>query len=453
VLKSEMAAVPSTMMPLRQLSCDLKESSGSREWRLILELPTSFCNSSCPVDVDVSSTAVRVSTSVDVAGVHPPAVGFFELPPGSECIDETSAICKLRRRHGQLVVTWSAAAVKAVREVNTADMASEPTTVTQAKARGADVESVARTDAAEELPNGVGQPPQHRPNLHSVSAKPLDYSKFDGLVENDVGLQHDEVLARWRRHRNLRLMRGEDPLNMEEWRRRRAHLPPGQELDPPGRGLWCKTNLEEAFDEIASNAKEDFGESPLLPLAAPELAGALLKQAGSKSIDATKWAQAALRTELVKACATDRHAVHSPDSDLHVDAIVHGVEIGTGNAVVVTRPDQSFMCAFSFKVDVTFCVNVAERPAPGEQAPELRFTGYVAMAELTSGNPSHLLPELMRTSLQSPKPSARHLSSMRPILLRLERSLAHFVERFRRRFAEWPSEAERASSAAKKARE
>jgi len=443
-----MAAVASNVTPLRQIILEIDESSGSQEWRLILELPTLLCNSSCPVDVDVSSTAVRVSTCVDAAGARPSIVGLFELPPESNCIDQTAAVCKLRRRHGQLVVTWPATTVEAIRKVNAAAAAADvlPAKVTPAKANAdstaeADAECAETTDASDAATsNEAGQTPQPRANLHDVSAKPLDYSKFDGLVENDVGLQHDEVVARWRRHRNLRLMRGEDPLDMEEWCRRRARLPTGQELDPPGRGLWCKTNLEEAFEEDATNVKED-QDSSLLPLAAPELAGALLKQSGSKSIDATKWARTALRTELVKACATDRHSVQSPD--LHIDAIVHGVEIGTGNAVVVARPDQSFLCVFSFRVDISFCVKVAERPAPGEQTPELRFTGNIAIAELTSGSPSHLLPQLMRTSLQSPKPSAGHLSTMRPILLRLEISLAHFVERFRRRFTEWPSEAER----------
>merc|ERR1712061_290577 len=95
----------------------------------------------------------------------------------------------------------------------------------------------------------------------------------------------------------------------------------------------------------------------------------------------------------------------------------------------------SFMCAYCFKVDVVYSANVAERPQPGQESAEAQYIGDVTIAEFVSGGITlECLPKKMKTGLRDAKPPKRHLVALRPVLSRLESSLAYFARRFERRF-------------------
>merc|ERR1712032_1437666 len=108
-----------------------------------------------------------------------------------------------------------------------------------------------------------------------------------------------------------------------------------------------------------------------------------------------------------------------------------------GNAGVLTEGDR-MLCAYRFGADVTYSMNVMERPAPGSDDPvENRFDGDVKIVELVSGLSAEAATLRMRTSLREPKPK-KHVAVLRPVLNRLELSLAYFVRRFERRFLTYP---------------
>merc|ERR1712217_275978 len=96
------------------------------------------------------------------------------------------------------------------------------------------------------------------------------------------------------------------------------------------------------------------------------------------------------------------------------------------------------MCAYRFQLQISFRVNVMERPPAGEdKATEIHYSGSVQIPELVSGSTGSAVTNLMRTSLQTdPKPSKRHLAVIRPVLSRFELSLANFLRRFERRLLE-----------------
>lgn len=269
----------------------------------------------------------------------------------------------------------------------------------------------------------------------------LDYSRFDDLHEDDATLDPAEVEKRWRRYAKLRRMRGEEPWDLSKWRKLRAKGNDQLELNPPGRGLWCKTNLEDEFERMA-DLDEPLTDDQLPPLAAPDVLSALSSAPGSHVTDATAWARRTLQVELVKACATNRGI--GPDareynSDIRVDVIVLNVEVNGGNAaVLVQETEGTFICAYRFGVEARYTVNISERPAHGEEPLQQRFSGEIVVDELTSG----LLPSMeavtshMKTSLPKdvPKP---FLKLLRPLLGRLELSFAYFVCRFERQLLQW----------------
>lgn len=281
----------------------------------------------------------------------------------------------------------------------------------------------------------------------AAAAASLDYSRFENISEEDATLQPTEVDALWQRHRKLRLMRGEEPLDFAEWRKRRAQAAAAGRADPdlPGRGLWCRTNMEEDFDREARRVDSPpDDELPALP--APELLSHLRGAPHAKSVDATAWARKELHGELVKACATDRGIpAEGPGAvlakDFRTDAIVYQVQVGEGNAALVAEGEH-YLCGYRFKVDVSYSVNIAERPLPGqEEGAQSRFMGDIAIPELVSGGAPGSVVKGMRTSLRDPKPSKQQLILLRPVLLRLELSLAYFVRRFERSFLMHPVEA------------
>merc|ERR1712194_544953 len=169
----------------------------------------------------------------------------------------------------------------------------------------------------------------------------------------------------WKKHERLWRMRGETPLPFDEWQRCRARLgnagpaaadgSGGGELDLPGRGLWCTTNMEDAFDSMAS-ADEKPPDEELPSLGVPDMLSAMTSAPGAEVVDAKAWAQDALRKELIHACATDRTEslfIGVAAKDVRLDAIAMEVNVGDGNAAVLAQRDEgSFMCAYRFKVEV-----------------------------------------------------------------------------------------------------
>jgi len=169
---------------------------------------------------------------------------------------------------------------------------------------------------------------------------------------------------------------------------------------------------------------------------------ALSSAPGARRADATSWAKQALQSELLYACATDRTASLMPgvetNEDLRLDIIVAEVKVGDGNAAVLGHgegAESQLLAAYRFKVEVAFCISLSERPAPGAppgDPADGRFMGDVHIPELVSGvlPDFEALTQRMRTSLRSPKPPKKHLAALRPLLERLERSLAYFSWRF-----------------------
>eukprot|EP00927_Polykrikos_kofoidii_P052119 TRINITY_DN45899_c0_g1_i1.p1 TRINITY_DN45899_c0_g1~~TRINITY_DN45899_c0_g1_i1.p1 ORF type:complete len:505 (-),score=90.72 TRINITY_DN45899_c0_g1_i1:26-1540(-) len=269
------------------------------------------------------------------------------------------------------------------------------------------------------------------PSKEKAANFSIDYSRFDGICEEDATLSDEEIAKLWQRHRRLRMMRGEDPLEKQQWRKLRAGGL-AAEVDPAGRGLWCKTNLDDEF-EAAAAIVEPVADDQLPELPPPEMLTALAQAPGARKIDVTAWARNELRTELVKACATDRTVGH--DADVRIDAIVHVVKIISGDAAIIVEADQ-MLCGYRFNVDVSFSVNVLEKPPPGSDTPiEFRQNGIVRMPELESGGVTGIeLTKKMQTSLDGKsKPATSHIFRLRQVLRRLECSLAYFVRRFDRR--------------------
>lgn len=281
----------------------------------------------------------------------------------------------------------------------------------------------------------------------------LDYSRFANIDEDEeeqAAPDPAKLKAQWDRHVRLRWMRGEEPLDLKKWQdcsarlaksaRRRGEAGPAPLLDLAGRGLWCRTNLEEAFDKM-SGEEEGPREEDLGPLTTPDILSAMSGAPGARIVDATHWARTALRTELVKACATDRTEALMPGSEggehVRIDAIIGEVDVGEGNAAVVANEAEGhFLCAYRFKVDLSYSINIAERASPDEDPVEKRYLGDIGIPELVSG----VLPDFqkttaqMRTSLQVPKPPKKHMLALRPLLARLELSLAYFARRFEHQF-------------------
>eukprot|EP00933_Yihiella_yeosuensis_P019941 TRINITY_DN16080_c0_g1_i1.p1 TRINITY_DN16080_c0_g1~~TRINITY_DN16080_c0_g1_i1.p1 ORF type:complete len:523 (-),score=97.89 TRINITY_DN16080_c0_g1_i1:121-1656(-) len=293
----------------------------------------------------------------------------------------------------------------------------------------------------------VEVPPSAKVSIDEVSKKSasasnsnsLDYSRFEDVNEEDAGLSNSELQKAWQRHKKLRRMRGEEPLDFEDWQKGRARM--REIMDPAGRGLWARTNMDDTFDEEASTIdKPPDEELPSFP--GYEYFSALRSAPESKTLDATAWAKQALRDELVKACATDRQlqlaSLPKGESrrpeDFRTDVIVHTVDVNEGNACLVSHEDH-YLCAYRFKVNISYSVNLLERPLPGDETGgHLQFQGDVSIPDLVSGGPPGSVTEAMRTSLRAPKPGKLHMALIRPLLMRLELSIAHFVRRFERRF-------------------
>jgi hypothetical protein len=280
----------------------------------------------------------------------------------------------------------------------------------------------------------------------------LNYARFEEVSEEDATVPLAELEKKWHQEAQLQRMRGETPEGFAEWQRRRAKLGNlSLEEAPTGRGLWSRTNMEETFATEARRAADEQPTDAELPaLSPPDLLSAMTSAPGAQVMDMTKWARGILREELVKACATDKSAGVA-NADVRVDAIAYNVDVGDGNTAIVLD-GQQFLCAYRFSVSVAYCVAISERPVDSEVAPEAKYMGDITISELASGIAApgtgylEALTKRMKTSLRDPKPSKRHLSAMRPVLGRLELSLAYFVRRFERRLLAYPSTAMKRAS-------
>jgi len=224
-----------------------------------------------------------------------------------------------------------------------------------------------------------------------------------------------------------------DPLGFTEWKQRRSPECGSKAVqDPKGRGLWCKTNLENEF-EVEATRIDDPPDSELPQLPPPEMltgCGAMLQKMGQEVHDVTGWAKRFLQEELIYACATDK--TDQAGTTARVDVIASEVNVGDGNAGMAPF-NGNLICAYRFSVKVSFCVNVAERLDPSKAPTETRFMGVVEMSEVTSGIEIPALPGKMKTSLLGEKPQKQHLALIRPLLVRFEKSVAYFWRRFERR--------------------
>lgn len=273
----------------------------------------------------------------------------------------------------------------------------------------------------------------------------LNYSRFEDMSEEDATVPMVELEKIWRQQAQLQRMRGESLEGFAEWQRRRAKQHNASDSgNATGRGLWCRTNMEEAFTAEAQRAADEKPSDADLPaLPAPDMLSCMMSAPGVEVVDVKKWACGALREELTKACATDR-AAGCKDPSIRVDAIVSTADVGDGSAGIGVEAQQ-VLCAYRFAVKVSYCVAVSERPVEGDSPSEAKYIGDVIISELASGiaaaGPAYqeALTQRMKTSLREPKPPKRHLAAMRPVLGRLELSLAHFVRRFERRFLAYPA--------------
>lgn len=436
------------------------------KWLLTLSLSESLIGGSkeAAPAIDVSACTVQVSAA------DGQAVGSYSLPSGHEAgpID-SDATCRLQRRRRQLQISWLAAALPAP-PVEVATSTEEKTScqsdvqvatedkskMVSASAKGSidysrfagigdDEDSDSEEKRAARLAQAQVEPPkptaaqQRTVPGRSQQRGAIDYSRFSDLDEDDATLSEAELDKKWQRHCKLRKMRGEEPLSLQEWRRKRSRWKNdmGDELDPEGRGLWCRTNMEEQFEQDASTTDRPTDED-LPVLAKPDILSAMAQAPGAQTRDETRWAKDALQRELLKACASDRSSSSRP-ADVRVDVIAHSVDVGDGNAAMVIE-GGGYLCAYRFTVKLAYCINVAERPPPGQQqGTEHRIQGDIHIKELASGCQGiEELTALMRTSLQEPKLSKAMMARLRPLLGRLERSVAYFVRRFERRFLERP---------------
>jgi len=268
-------------------------------------------------------------------------------------------------------------------------------------------------------------------------------------------LPPEEQTRLYRRHRKLRLMRGEEPLSFEDWNAARiaGNTAEGTSadrsaLDPSGRGLWRRTKLEDIFEDLSSMPDRP-ADDAIPQLATPgEVGERASNTAETKRVDVSGWAKKLLKEEIKRACASDRSLAFQPggcrfNGNLRVDAVIGRdtqatpVELGDGKCIV-TLPDQShtLMCGYGFRnCKAHYTVSVLQRPASGAgQAEAFLYVGLVEIDELRSG----LLPDYdafephVRISEPQPRPSDEHAAAIRPVLRRLRRSCAYFVRRFER---------------------
>lgn len=432
-------------------------------WVLTLTVSNQLLGSSSEESpaIHVSSTAIRIEACDG-------AVSSYSLPAEVGVIDTDRAACRISRRRNELRITWPAeegAGCDGVGVSKKFACVTDAQDCERVVEREGDLERTAQVrdsldysrfagigaEQKEEIVSAeapiriqTGDTVDSAPNFKASIIAPgvpvtkgakaaIDYSRFEDVDEQDATLTPAEIDALWHKHCKSRRMRGDQPMAFDAWRRARAKCAGTQEsLDPPGRGLWCRTNFEEAFEKEAG-----VPDSPLddqLPaLAPPEHLSALKDAPGASMEDVTAWAKDRLKEELMKACSTDRSS-RPVSADVRIDAITHSVELEGGNAAVVVEGGQ-FLCGYRFRAEVSYCVNVSERPAPAAAPKETQFFGDVRLSELKSGAQSFEdLASLMRTSLRDPKPPRGHLEAMKPVLAQFELSLAYFIRRFERRF-------------------
>lgn len=436
-------------------------------WVLTLRVSDQLLGSSSE-----QSPAIQVSSSAVRIDAFDGGTASYSVPADMGAIDSDRAVCRISRRRSELRISWP---VSECVERNPPVAVAACTGVadvyrTGVLAHGSGVESDELLDGAavardaldysrfanigaeerEEVELAaplVCSPPkdkdQSAPSFKAgavVRSVPvakgaktaIDYSRFEDIDEEDATLTPAEVDSLWRKHCKSRRMRGEQPMPFEAWRRARARCVGAHEpVDPPGRGLWCRTNLEEEFEKeagVADNPPDD----QLPALAPPEHVSALKDAPGARIEDVTSWAHGRLKEELLKACSSDRSS-GLVGVDVRIDAIAHSVELEGGNAAVVIEGGQ-FICGYRFTAAVSYCVNVSERPAPGTAPKETQFFGDIRLPELKSGAQTfEEIAKTMRTSLRDPKPPKQHLDGMKPVIARFELSLAYFIRRFERR--------------------
>merc|ERR1712113_398001 len=111
-----------------------------------------------------------------------------------------------------------------------------------------------------------------------------------GISEVDASLSAQELEELWLKHQKGSRMRGEEPLSFEAWRRRRAR----GELEVFGRGLWCKTNMDDIFDKEVGR-RDQPPDDQLPNLTPPDVMSAFSKSPNVQVVNVTDWARSVLK--------------------------------------------------------------------------------------------------------------------------------------------------------------